>query len=118
MYFSNFIIVNQPHKGKFKGRLNLPALQKARPLEVSNNNKFPGGALKCNGVNVTLFNTPKFIMTGARNIPKLNGALRELADKVQEFLIDSRDSNAPALKNSKATSSEKPLSKRRRVEAY
>ena len=93
MYFSNFIVVNQPHKGNFKRRLDLAALQKARPLEVSNNTKFPGASVKCNGVNITLFNSTKFIMTGARDIGKINGALRELATKVDGFLVADENSN-------------------------
>jgi len=65
LFYTRFVAVNNPHTGVYRDELDLASMLKKNPLQMRNTSKFKGYAMAFNRSNTSVFETKKFIVTGA-----------------------------------------------------
>lgn len=77
LFYTRFVAVNNPHTGVYRDELDLASMLKKNPLQMRNTSKFKGYAMAFNRSNTSVFQTKKFIVTGAVDGPEAIATVKQ-----------------------------------------
>lgn len=75
VYFSRFVVVNNPFTGSYTHKIALDKMHEANQIFVKHSEKFKGYAVRFGAVSTSVFPCGTFTVAGARNMKQANATI-------------------------------------------
>lgn len=88
LFYSRFVVVNNPHTGMYKYKLDTEAMKRDNRIKIKNSEKFKGLALRIGRVSTSVFPNSKFILTGSRHVDEVNETIEKAIEFYSPYFTD------------------------------